>query len=490
MLLPRPYEELLARVAFLYFVEKKGQIQIGQDSEVVRLYRWHLATKERAPQSQAPDAGLSQTTINRLAREARTLGVAAVSVDWSFAVLLKRDLALSDQLSESLGIECDVLFDAKEKKEASQQAPPSAEGPRRGAKAGSQAPAHPASSEDPVSKERRLILGLANYTAAGIERTWVAGDHVACGGGQTINWFARAVRRNPPRKRDLIFTPLSGRLWVEDWRMDDAADIMERPLDADDAVHILSESCETQKGGRFSQINQPLYWSTPDEAESIMRDHCAIGPRGTWNWDLPPASRAYLGVGSLDSDGHRLARFLARYQRRTVRDQQAYLDIAAPALIELRKVCGNLRPQVPLPGDLGNRLFPVIPLPSDQQAKDLKATSAALARIKKLVDGLNARAVVMTWEHLRRTRSVRVIAGGGTKLRALWTILLAASFDAQAARARRGDRGVAPMINELTTDRDTAVELMKAIRMLDADTSLRRQYHGICHELGLSNSPA
>jgi hypothetical protein len=46
------------------------------------------------------------------------------------------------------------------------------------------------------------------------------------------------------------------------------------------------------------------------------------------------------------------------------------------------------------------------------------------------------------------------------------------------------------MINELTTDRDTAVELVKAIRLLDADTSLRRQYHSLCHGLGLSNSPA
>jgi hypothetical protein len=45
----------------------------------------------------------------------------------------------------------------------------------------------------------------------------------------------------------MIFTPLSGRLWVEDFKTGDA-DIMERPLDADDAVHIFAEAIPDEPG--------------------------------------------------------------------------------------------------------------------------------------------------------------------------------------------------------------------------------------------------
>jgi hypothetical protein len=103
------------------------------------------------------------------------------------------------------------------------------------------------------------------------------------------------------------------------------------------------------------------------------------------------------------------------------------------------------------------------------------------------VQTLNDRAVVMSWVHLRRTRSVRVIAGGQSKLLALWTILLASRFDAQTYRTTR-EPATAPIVNELTTDRDTANVLLKAIRVLEADKELLRQYHDLCHVIGLSNS--
>ena len=96
---------------------------------MLRLYRDNLEPRQR---ERASGAGLSQTTINRLARDARDRGVAAVSVDWSFAVSLKKDLALSNQLSEALGIECDVLYDTKEASEKENSRPQVATSERHG----------------------------------------------------------------------------------------------------------------------------------------------------------------------------------------------------------------------------------------------------------------------------------------------------------------------------------------------------------------------
>src|SRR6266568_1991725 len=461
MLLPRWRERLLERVAFLYLVENRAQSEIGKDEDVRRLYH---AKRSEARQEVPPT--VSQTTVNRLVHEARELGVAGVSVDWSFAVTLKEDQALSAELADAFGLdECVVLYDSAVE----------AVGPGNSGDASAQ--------PSEVGDEHRLILGLANVTAGDVKSTWSAGDHIACGGGQTICWFARAVRRNPPRKRDLIFTPLAGRLWVEDWRTGDA-DIMERPLDADDAVHILSEAFETQKGGRFSQINQPLYMASAPDADVILKKHCPFGRNGSWNWKLPPATRAYVGVGSLDSDNHRLAKFLKRFEHRDKNAKQSYLHVAGNALVKIRKECSSSG--LPLPGDVGNRLFPTLPLPWEIKDKTERASlNGRIGRISDLVQGLNERAVIMSWQHLRSTRSVRVIAGGTSKRRALWTVLLAASLDRPTPRSRGGSR-TAPFVNELTTDRETAKVLLPAIRALKNDVHLLRLYHDICCRIGLS----
>ncbi len=100
MLLPRWRERLLERVAFLYFVENRAQSEIGKDEDVRRLYH---AKRSEARQEVPPT--VSQTTVNRLVHEARELGVAGVSVDWSFAVTLKEDQALSaERTSRARGL--------------------------------------------------------------------------------------------------------------------------------------------------------------------------------------------------------------------------------------------------------------------------------------------------------------------------------------------------------------------------------------------------
>jgi hypothetical protein len=281
----------------------------------------------------------------------------------------------------------------------------------------------------------------------------------------------------------LIFTPLAGRLWVEDWRTGDA-DIMERPLDADDAVHILSEAFENQKGGRFSQINQPLYMPSSREAELILAQHCAFSRGGRWNWGLPPATRAYVGVGSLDSSRHRLTEFLRRYEADDPSARQSYLAGAGHDLMALRDTCRRSR--LPLPGDIGNRLFPTLPLPSEIATTDsaLRKLRRDLAQVSARVRRLNERAVIMSWEHLRDTRSVRVIGGGRSKRRPLWTILLAASFDAGLARSQ-GGATASSIVNELTTDRDTANLLLEEIRLLRDNQMLLEHYHEMCSVIGL-----
>jgi hypothetical protein len=289
------------------------------------------------------------------------------------------------------------------------------------------------------------------------------------------------VRRNPPPTQNLIFSPLSGRLWLEDWRTDDAADLIERPLDADDAIHILSEAFE-EEGGRFSQNNRPLFG--PDGPVIMEEARCALGHAGSWNWGLPNLTHAYLGVGSLADPRHRLAIFLDRYEAGDPGAINSYLGRAAgKALAEVRQRCTKLG--LPQPCDIGNRLFPALPFPHELFGSVNRRDAAkSLRRVGEILSELNSKAVVMSWNHLRRADAVHVVGGGETKLRALWTVLLSASFYHQPLATRRGDSS--PLVTHLTTDDSTARALLGAMSELQSDRSVQEFYRELCSNLGLS----
>jgi DNA-binding transcriptional regulator LsrR (DeoR family) len=439
-------ERLLALVARLYFIENKSQSDIKDNPEVLSLYK-----------------AVSQATVNRLVRRARDSGVVSISIDPSFAIKAGRELQLSRRMRDGFHLqECFALRPGIDGEDA----------PDGGSEL----------------DEDRLILSVVNFTAEEIANSLNPQDHVLCAGGRTICWLARAVRRAPPSKRGLIFTPLSGRLWVEDFKTGDA-DIMERPLDADDAVHIFAEAFEDEPGGQFSQINQPLYCigGTPDDAaakaRTILSTHCAIGVGDSWNWGLPNANRAFVGVGSLESSSHRLAIYLRKLEADPKSLRGTYLQAAVPNLIEINRLCKAAN--LPLPGDMGNRLFPCLLLPSELRKLDtppslrsrLAHFTRALNRIAKEIEDLNAKAVVMTWNHLRRTPLARVLSAGPGKRRALWTILLAGYFDVE--------KGAIPLVKELSTDHQTADHLLSELAVIQSDPELRLWYEERLTEFGL-----
>jgi len=473
------FERLLELVSRLYFAENKTQSQIATDVRVIDLYRC------LEPKGRRTGERLSQTTINRLLQRAQHLGVVAISVDPSFAVEMIKEPELSKELRNTFLLkECSVLRPAKSSPDGLDTPLPQDEGGTQDAV--SSEPPNPTTREAADEHEGRLILGLSNFTARELRDSLQSGDHVLCGGGRTICWLARAVRRNPPSKRDLIFTPLSGRLWVEDWRTGDA-DIMEQPLDADDAVHLLAEAFENEPGGRFSQINLPLYEHTSDEANEILSKHCGLGLDGAWNWGLPDATRAFVGVGWLENKGHRLSVFLSKFEAGESTATESYLATAGKGLQRIRKLCEDSC--VPPPGDIANRLFACVPMPDQlQKVDDRELLKTNLKKIAAHVDSLNRRAVVMSWKHLRRTRSVRAIAAG-TKLPALWTVLLAGRFDAEAVRRNGAGTDNEPLISELTTDELTARPLISAMQTVLKDDGMQLWYKQALWDAGLIATP-
>ncbi len=451
-----PAERLLSLVGRLHHIDGKPQKEIANDQDVRQLY---FQTRGKTADGEAT---LSPATVNRLLARAGETGVVSVTVDASFGVEASRDDKASLALRDTFGLqECCVVKVT-----------------------GSDCPADPTPAQL-QAEEDRLTLGLINVETDELRKSLGSGEHVLCAGGRTICWLARGVRRRPVPKRDLIFTPLGGRLWVEDFRTGDA-DIMERPLDADDAAHMFAEAFEDQPGGRFSQINQPLYCRDSKEAEDILRNHCAIGV-GKWNWGLPPGDRAYLGVGSMDSGSHRLALFLRKYEAGDKAALKSFLSVAGEQLVEIKRLCQELGS--PMPGDVGNRLFACLPVASDLKERSesddpgLERLTAGFGRVAKIVEELNQRAVVIPWSRLRGTRHVRAIAAGKGKLSALWTIVLATYFDAKVGRQQ--GRPAVPLVTEVATDYASAAELRAELAILENNPHLLRWCSDRLAESGL-----
>ena len=155
-----------------------------------------------------------------------------------------------------------------------------------------------------------LHVGMANCTGTKIRESIASGDHIAVAGGRAVHRLAQFIKRNPPSKKDIRITPLSGRTWSGSWQLS-GPDNLELPLDADDNALVLANAFDKEPGTRFSQISHPLYATTASLAHSIMREHCATLPNSGWNWGLKPPDRAFVGVGVIDpQSGHRISAFL------------------------------------------------------------------------------------------------------------------------------------------------------------------------------------
>jgi len=163
--------------------------------------------------------------------------------------------------------------------------------------------------------------------------------------------------------------------------------------------------------------------------------------------------------------GHRISELLGSPETRSV----THLDWAAD---KYRKAIEFTRERkLKHFGDAANRLFPVVPLPSELR-KTPRPPGADYDKLRQKLDELNNHAIVMEWEHLRKTPSVWAIAGGRLKLHALWTLLICRRYERDKSRS---------LIKELSVDLRTAQSLESALNDFEnASNIIQSWYAEIC----------
>ena len=108
---------------------------------------------------------------------------------------------------------------------------------------------------------------------------------------------------------------------------------------------------------------------------------------------------------------------------------------------------------VPGIGDLNNRFFPALPLPTDVQVKELNRWTATYEELLRELESINQRLIAAEWRHVREIQAVMAIAGGDFKLHALWTLLITGMLNDPSQRR---------LVSELCTDASTSTKLLEA----------------------------
>jgi DNA-binding transcriptional regulator LsrR (DeoR family) len=441
--------EKLARVAELYYVDNLSYKEIIAE----------LAREGIVPST------FTESNVAHWVEQARTLGVVAFYIDPSFANSGRLNDRLSDRLMREFDLEEAIVVDTS-----------------------------PSVLQD--TKAADLHTSLANQTGMRLSEVLNARTPVLVAGGRTVVQIARMINRRHRRRSNIRIDPLSGRNWTGSWQLDGTQDL-ERPLDADDAALIMA-SAFPKSGTRFSQIGHPLYAETTELAQAIIRDHCAFLPGGEWNWGVPhrQTQHAICGIGVLHpQSGHRIMRFLEMYLREhgltTSQDLEKLIEegaLAKAVLPEepdksapyLARVAGDLfgafvfaaEHNLGYFGDIANRLFPCLPLPSELKEERLPKRDHYEGLLQKL-DALNRRAIVMEWRHLRQA-STWVTAGGTLKLSPIWTLLIIRYIE-QSHRPSGIQKD--SIISKLTTDTLTAQALLTALASFKKASDSVRQWY-------------
>jgi hypothetical protein len=406
------------------------QLDYRELAEVARDYY----DDHRTQDSIARERHQPQTTIGSWLRRARDLGIVSIDVDSDFAVVGQDLPRLRRRLISAFDLNDAVVVDAP---------------PQCGA----------TGTRD--DSEATLHTAVANGTGNRL-REWIqADDHVGVAGGRAVVQVARCLkrrRRTSPR-RNVHISPLCGRIWQGRWQLAGATDL-QRPLDADDAATLLAFAFEHDLGTKFSIIGHSLYPPVPPRRlAEICREHCAFLPESRWNWDLAEPDRAIVGIGILDKNsGHRLMQFLG---------SDRHPDAHLPRLgRELEAIIATARAHGTCVGDVANRLFPALPLPTQSGVSLPSEEDLSLLCAK--IDRLNRKALVIDWNHLRSIRSTWAVCAGRLKLPALWTVLLAGVFDRRQGRA--------PLVDHVSVDAGAAKELLEAKVVYDQNDSTRKAY--------------
>lgn len=386
----------------------------------------------------AAEYGKNQSTIAHWLADALARGIVAIDIDPDFALAGFEHPDLSRRMRDAFDLyECLVVD-----------------------------PGDATLYED--QKSDKLHTVVANTSGMKLKEWIRSGDHIAIGGGRAPMRVARFIRRTPPPRREIRITPLSGRIWIGSWQ-EDGPDNLQRPLDADDAARLLAVAYEHEPGTRFSQIGHPLYAASARAAARIIKEECMFQPGGTWRTDrgIQPPIRALVGLGALHpASGHRISELLN--DASGTRDV-AHLAWAAERYKEAVKFTRANRLQYF--GDVANRLFPALPLPAELQKSPLPSPRV-YESLRKLLDELNSRAIVMEWEHLRQTPSVWAIAAGRVKLHVLWTLLICKQHEREKSKS---------LIKELSVDLESAKSLIKAVADYgSAPAAIQDWYAAIC----------
>jgi DNA-binding transcriptional regulator LsrR (DeoR family) len=396
----KQHRDLLARVAYLSLVKGWTQERIGK-----RLN----PTKDQA-------------TVARLLAEAWESHVISYDIDPDFAITGAEDEDLADRLRDEFGMQDPLVIEFD------------------------------GSDDD-------MHLVLANET--GLRKTHIeSNQHVAVAGGRAIVRLCRVISRNPPSVRDVVVTPLGGRLWsgLLSATSERGPRHLEQPLNPDYSALILAVGLHAghEPGIRFSQVSHPLYAENHLKAQSIIRENCAFLPSKGWNFELNAPDQAFVGVGAISrATNHRLAEYI---------DTQSNFPVDS-AFEQLRQAV-DFADQNNLPrfGDVANRVFPCLPLPSSLKGgtDQLELYSTRMGTLSRMLEQINARSVVMNWGHLRDIKRVRAVAGGNSespKVNALLTLLLSGVLNPAPMQGR--------LITSLSTNSAMAETLLKEKTILE-----------------------
>jgi DNA-binding transcriptional regulator LsrR (DeoR family) len=417
-------QPILAKVAKLYYIDEMNHKEILANKTFARELT-AIGLKPNDP-----------SAISKLLKEARELGVIAFDVDASFAVVGRKDEAISERLSSSSGYDLDQAIAVVVEEKLT----------------------------DSRAQDDSLHTALGNHAGDDIRARILAGDHLAVAGGRAVFQAVRLIRRRPIFRKRVQISPLSGRMWTHSWEVDGPH--ITRPLDADDAAFSLALAFDRQEGTRFTQISHPLFVSDPAQARKYMEAFCPFLPGGKWRQDqagkraIPRC--AIVGVGVVHPESrHRLMD--SRFKESTKNDP--YLNKVANDVESAIALVQNNK--LPYFGDVANRLFPVLPFPDKIKVKDLRKLDSAYDNLLGTLKKLNDRMVVADWKHLQSIETVAAIAGGSLKLEALWTLLLRTKFSERSER----------IVSELTTDVQSALTLLDALDSFEfADPPLKEWY--------------
>lgn len=322
-------------------------------------------------------------------------------------------------------------------------------------------------------KDTKLLYALANEAADEVRRKEEYRNirHLALGSGRAMMRYAESIMGRPPQASSLTISPISGRLWVGDiWTLQEEADAeshLEAPLDADFSALFIARGLHQagRKNIRLSQVSHFAYMGDAASARAVAKLRCAFTMNGKWNWGLSPPNRIVFGAASTDAAEHRITKFLERTLDKAVK------RTVADSVKERFKEALSLANELGLPpiADFSVPLFATVPLPEEHSRYSLDAKN--YRQVTRALKQLNAMTVAVNFSHLRSAVDIggftQLIAGGESKRRLIWTLLLPCILKPSVQVA---------VVNSVCTDIETARSLRQALRAVNADSALRDKY--------------